>query len=206
MPSPRRGRARGRRPRLRDARAAGTRSGATSSGIETSCPSTVVAVVHGSTSTSIARAQYPAALRLDVVAKRQLVACAAGVVPVRTRLEPLRGEPLVVPDVERLPRRSVLPSPSPLSHPSSGKDDEEAVELRRAAPTENEAASSASRAARRAREPRGTWGDGRHAEPAGHVRRVEDGEHAEEAVRHDSGRESSRRRRAGRKESHGGHR
>ncbi len=54
-----------------------------------------------------ARAQYPPAVRLDVVAKRQLVAGTARVVPVRTRLEPLRGEPLVVPDIERLHRRSV---------------------------------------------------------------------------------------------------
>ena len=80
------------------------------------------------------RAQLPAAERLDVVAQRQLVARAAGEVAVRAGLEPLRGEPLVVPDVERLHRRSVLrwPSPPPLTLHQE-RIDEEVVDLRRAA-------------------------------------------------------------------------
>ena len=79
------------------------------------------------------RAEHPAAIRLDVVAQRQLVAGAAGVVAVRSGLQPLRGEPLVVPDVERLHRRSVLrwPSPPPLTlHQERIDDDPDAARAR----------------------------------------------------------------------------
>ena len=66
-------------------------TGAISTGIESSWPSTVVAVVQAADVDEHARPQLPAPERLDVVAQRQLVAGAAGEVAVRAGVEPLRG-------------------------------------------------------------------------------------------------------------------
>ena len=79
-------------------------TGATSSGIETSAPSTVVARAHLADVDQHPRVQRVAAEGGDVLAQRALVAGAAGEVAVHAGLEPLGGEPLVVGDVDRLGR------------------------------------------------------------------------------------------------------
>ena len=80
-------------------------TGATSSGIETGVPSTVVSVVAALDVDQRARSQPPAREGLDVVAQRALVAGAAGEVAVGAGIEPLAREPLVVGDVAGLDRQ-----------------------------------------------------------------------------------------------------
>ncbi len=76
--------------------------GRDASGIESLCPSTVVSVVQPATSTST---RGRSCQRWNAATLSRSVSSSPappGVVPVRARVEPLRGEPFVVPDAEQL--------------------------------------------------------------------------------------------------------
>ena len=83
--------------------------GATSSGIETGVPSTVVAVVTSETSTSTRGRSLQRAPGVDIAGESALVAGAAGEVAERARLEPLLGEALEVGDADRLHAAESIP-------------------------------------------------------------------------------------------------
>ena len=83
--------------------------GATSSGIETGVPSTVVAVETSATSTRTRGRSAQRAPRLDVSRERELVAGAAGVVAEGARLEPFLREALEIGDADRVHAAESIP-------------------------------------------------------------------------------------------------
>ena len=95
-------------------------TGATAMGIESGAPSTSASVVTSDDVHEDARAQLPLPERLAVAAQRALVAGPAREVAVGARLQPVRGEPLEIVDVERLGHRARTLPPRPVG---SGADE-----------------------------------------------------------------------------------